>query len=997
MPDGLPAPSSLLSSRWTQDNLVTSDPARLYDGPVRERLTLESVEYLIPELEKKVGPVRAGAARMGVFTWDVGCTGRDGPFVLQVPLVLDGPGRRGRAKSELPRLAVENARHFIDSGLTRFVVEPTALMTLAGDVPAATFAALPDHHPLTFGQGAVQVEPTDESAARQAASGGAAVVALGPAPTADLLAEMVAALVYHYEPDREGGTAVTDVCINDGDFVVKRRRDGSFDLRLTTVRRREPGIGPHLLLLYLIQMMAYEDWMIDGELVGLPVLVSNPSVAFEGLRRGLCYRARDLGGTEDGGTREAERWIHDFGRSRVGRAYRPWVKRFLAGQLPSSFGGDTRERWWRLIPLQKKLGFFELRARQGSGDDAARAESSARALRTFIERLSAEIGHVPEPPPGTIAVNDLGRAGVLDLLSEAGVPEASRHGVADEWMAHWPHRNLSQLLADVPGAVVLRRAKHRIAFGRVIPEAEQGTLASLGPAPKDPGPAQPVANAELFGHLSVPPGLEAEAARTFPTFEAYMDAALHDEKWGYYGHGVSIGTEGHFTTSPESMSPHYGRWLANWAYRCWQAMLARGELTEADLFPVVEFGAGNGRLARDFLDGVARGAGDGPEPASLDPAERRARQVFAGRLQYRIYETSAALRERQRHLLGGAAIVGEGDARQPAAILQRDFPGGLKGLVLTNEVPDAFGVHKVLLRADGDAQVALVVPRMEPSLRETLRQMGGDGLVERVAAADATVRATFGFENDEGDLYLDRDVFGDVMAALWRFAAPQAEALLGRLTFEEAYVPISVVPALAAHMKANAAQYAIALAAESSGVVLYVNVHAARFIRELAGALRAGFIVTIDYGDTTWGLVRGARRGDFPFRVYGEWQDYVPRPNDPYAAPGSQDMTADVNFTDLARAGEDAGLRVLHYGPERDVIGDELPAMMEAGARDPAIAEFLGNPVFKVLVLATHSGDLFGGALLTHLPLSCTEQDVPRPRRPSIAPIAGRLSGSRTD
>src|SRR6185436_18523028 len=121
-------------------------------------------------------------------------------------------------------------------------------------------------------------------------------------------------------------------------------------------------------------------------------------------------------------------------------------------------------------------------------------------------------------------------------------------------------------------------------------------------------------------------------------------------------------------------------------------------------------------------------------------------------------------------------------------------------------------------------------------------------------------------------------------------------------------------------------------AAEDSGVVQYVNVHAGRFIRELGSAMAAGFIVTIDYGDTTWGLVQGARRGEFPFRVYGDWQDYVPRPNDPYAAPGTQDMTADVNFTDLARAGRDAGLHVIHYGPERDVIGDDLPGVLRAAA-----------------------------------------------------------------
>src|SRR6185369_3481507 len=163
-----------------------------------------------------------------------------------------------------------------------------------------------------------------------------------------------------------------------------------------------------------------------------------------------------------------------------------------------------------------------------------------------------------------------------------------------------------------------------------------------------------------------------------------------------------------------------------------------------------------------------------------------------------------------------------------------------------------------------------------------------------------------------------------------------------------------------------------------SGVVLYVNVHAGRFMRELGSVLRAGFIVTIDYGDTTRGLVRGARRGDFPFRVYGEWRDYVPRPNDPYAAPGTQDLTADVNFTDLAQAAEESGLKVVHFGPERDVTGDALPELLHASAQRDSLARFLGNPLFKVLVIGRRASDAFRSALASPLPLRYREQDVPK-------------------
>jgi SAM-dependent MidA family methyltransferase len=272
----------------------------------------------------------------------------------------------------------------------------------------------------------------------------------------------------------------------------------------------------------------------------------------------------------------------------------------------------------------------------------------------------------------------------------------------------------------------------------------------------------------------------------------------------------------------------------------------------------------------------------------------------------------------------------------------------------------------------------------------------GGALARRIVDADEAVRRTFGFHDHAGELHLDGATFSALMEALAELSAERRRELLALLWFEEAYLPAAAVPELGAHLGANADQYAIALAAEPSGVVLYVNVHAGRFIRELGSSLGAGLIVTIDYGDTTWGLVQGARRGDFPFRVYGDRQEYVPRPNDPYAAPGTQDMTADVNFTELARAGEAAGLVVVHYGPERDLTGDDLLELVQSAAagndQDPAArswTDFWGNPVFKVLVLGRRTSELFAGPLMTPL---CREQDVARARRPLIAVLRAAMS-----
>jgi SAM-dependent MidA family methyltransferase len=703
-------------------------------------------------------------------------------------------------------------------------------------------------------------------------------------------------------------------------------------------------------------------------------LISNPTIAFQGLVRGRRYRHADLSGSPDEGEREARRFVEQFGKSREGRAYRPWVERFLGGQLPLEFGKDLRERWWRLEPLERKLGLRELEARTRDDPDE---KASVRALSSFLKRLTREIGRTPDEEPGVVRINDVGHDALIALLEQAEVKEDVRDDVASEIFVSWPHRTLDQLIARVPGARALRRMKSRISFGIAIPEEDQFTLESLGPPPKEVRRGRGEVPSDVLSSVLIPPTLQQEAIRTFPSFETYMDDALHHPAWGYYARSVIIasGSEGHFNTHPEELSPRYGAWVARRAFSAYQEMLAAGELGASDRYFVIEFGAGNGRLARDFVDEV-------DDAASRDEAWR----TFASRLEYRIYERSQSLREKQKALLGERATVGEGDARHPAATLKRDFPHGLRGFVVTNEVPDAFGVHKVLVSAEGEARAALVVPRAERSLIDALPP----ALRRRTAETNANLRKSFHLQEYEGDQYLDRETYAEAMQAIAAHA--DRETLLAGLWFEEAYVDASLIPELRAHLRDNAREYAIALAAEDSAVVLYPNLHADRFISELGSSLAAGLVLTIDYGDSAWGLIQGARRGHSLFRIYGEWKEYVPRPNDPYALPGTQDLTADVNFSALSRAGEQAGMTFVHYGPERDIVGKDLPSLIRTNVQEPAVAKFLGSPGFKCLVLGTRKSNAFSAELATPLSLASPEQEVPKSRRERIAKLVEILS-----
>jgi len=76
-------------------------------------------------------------------------------------------------------------------------------------------------------------------------------------------------------------------------------------------------------------------------------------------------------------------------------------------------------------------------------------------------------------------------------------------------------------------------------------------------------------------------------------------------------------------------------------------------------------------------------------------------------------------------------------------------------------------------------------------------------------------------------------------------------------------------------------------------------------VGRIAEAVGRGFVVVIDYGYTRAEQLAGRHRGTvMTYRQHTA-------SDDPYAAPGEQDITAHVNFTALQAAGEAAGLENL--------------------------------------------------------------------------------------
>ncbi|MEO0795461.1 MAG: SAM-dependent methyltransferase [Verrucomicrobiota bacterium] len=133
-----------------------------------------------------------------------------------------------------------------------------------------------------------------------------------------------------------------------------------------------------------------------------------------------------------------------------------------------------------------------------------------------------------------------------------------------------------------------------------------------------------------------------------------------------------------------------------------------------------------------------------------------------------------------------------------------------------------------------------------------------------------------------------------------------------------------------------------ALSEPREGQRLFVHPHYHHWLRtELAGWDR-GSMLTIDYG---------AVSPSFECRAYREQQrqegDAV------YAMPGSQDITCDVNFSDLRRWGEDLGLSTQLSVAQWEFLEDWLPNATERAKSDEAL-QFVMYPfgaggAFRVL------------------------------------------------
>ena len=322
-------------------------------------------------------------------------------------------------------------------------------------------------------------------------------------------------------------------------------------------------------------------------------------------------------------------------------------------------------------------------------------------------------------------------------------------------------------------------------------------------------------------------------------FSEFMRLALYCPKYGYYEQtGGQIGRRGDFYTSV-SVGPLFGELLA-FQFAEWLKPISAGP------FQLVEAGAHDGQLAADILGWFTEWR---PEIVPF--------------LQYWIIEPSARRQACQRSKLEKFA-----HHVRWAESLQALPPGGVRGIIFSNELLDSFPVH----RLGWDVQA-------------------GRWFEWGVALNNSNAsKAAF-----PGDFVWQR--------------IPRPPDYLG-----DALRLAGLVPGDAA-------------AVLPDGFTIEICPEAGDWLRQAASELQEGKLLTIDYGYE-------AEQFLTPERVGGTLRGYYRHHAnlDLLAHVGEQDLTAHVNFTQLRRQGEEAGLRTEGFGSQEHFFTRILPQTLKPGS-----------------------------------------------------------------
>jgi SAM-dependent MidA family methyltransferase len=154
-------------------------------------------------------------------------------------------------------------------------------------------------------------------------------------------------------------------------------------------------------------------------------------------------------------------------------------------------------------------------------------------------------------------------------------------------------------------------------------------------------------------------------------FSQFMEWCLYHPEYGYYqSKGARIGKEGDYYTSP-CVHPLFGQLIA-------KQLSQMAEILRGETFEVVEIGGGRGFLCEDILDWA-----------------KKKSPVFYHRLKYHLLETAPHFLKEEKERLSEQERVGKVFWMDPQEF--EDEKVQIQGCFLSNELVDAFPVHRVVL------------------------------------------------------------------------------------------------------------------------------------------------------------------------------------------------------------------------------------------------------------------------------------------------------------
>ena len=991
-------PSSVRPLKWHHDNQITCEWTQY--GAEPHELDSNGILGLISKLDaalakshrKLTGNVVLLNKVFHTFFLKIEIDRK--PYILEIPSVMDETNEYGRSSQILPANHYNIMTSFCEKGLGRYFKPPLELIWIQERLPVVLLPAQSEGQELIFKNGTLcRKIPSDK---------GEWFYAFSKGETADILTEMISAIVYLYDPESEGGTAVTDFFVNYGDFLYLPGEKGKDRIRIQGVRHQEHGIDRNRFILDLLGLHANEAPDLafmsnEFQLMGTPVAISNPSIVFEALFLGLSNRYRDLGleNPEQKALSDARKWIADFGKTKEGRPYSKWIRQYLDGNLPVRFGDDPFEGSYNPNTIMHFYHIMKLQMHQRNYPDPRQFKDKVEWIKKANEWMKELVAiwrdetKIPVSDgsfttPSENGKTDLNRATPEEIASlvspvfRGDLKKAKK--LAAQICENRPFRDAQDLVARVKGigAATLATLSPKICFSGIVKSLsrEEYKKRKSSPAPRKEN-FDELANPVVLDQLAIPSEASLNALGDFMSFEEFQESTMFNPEWGYYANHIRFvetrGGEGDFETATIALSGDhiFSSWVLIRAFETWKHLKTEGKLGKDEPFHFIEFGAGNGFFARDVVNVLNLLLSRDPLVTNLehlraeriDP-ERKEWEEFASQFQYVIYEKSAYLRkvqEQNTRDCKNKVQIFEGDAENPSYALKRDFENKpIKGFVFSNELLDVFGVHKVILRGDNLPVTCVVVPRVDPGLMEALKKNGTEEALEMSAAiqaSDSALRERYQFHMNPGEFYVTKVIYEKLMSLISKEKS-EAEALSLGIHFEETYVPANLIPELSAHLHKNAGQYALALAQLGMGAVVYVNLKAENYYRGIAKYLKEGVVITLDYGGTCFDML-SSRYGLSDFaRVFRGTRDSSLVPNYPYVSIGYCDITFNQNFTVLAQGASKEGLHPIYFGPQKDIAGQEQALELFAHVKDSfslmgKYLEETGAVGFNMLVQST--------------------------------------------